>query len=446
MTIAVSGFDWVLWKKTLNRFHSIDSDRTLTFFVLQLYVVMMLGLSGIAVLVCRFWLGTIDDKMRTFPQSKFAVMSAFDTAATLCSSMAGAVVAGHIQTLLNQAMLPLTMLFSIIFIAASYSIGQYAGAAMILAGALVAAVPSVDATDSSGRPTQAWGIIVYSLGSLPFAASNVYREFLFRGRDELNIFYMMFWTGLYQFLMSFLSAPLLSLDIFGGTSLSEFPGQVHDGFRCLFGLPVDGFTCHEGVAPVIYLCGYVALNFCVSILRLLLIKHGSALLLQITNACALLASNLLFCVPFIMGPDTEEFNYFDAIGLSIVMAGFVVFRAALYHRTRSIARLKALEQEQEEADTISVSVSHLQPRPGDQPAPGPYLQQIPSSPSSCSITSVGASARASLSPPPPEALPSSRVGTPQPREPRDRDSLLGRVPSDQPVVFARYGGHADSET
>jgi len=329
--ILVSGFDWVMWKKSLNRFHG-EGDQTLTFFVLQLYVFLMLCLSGIACLVSIYLIKNVDHEMRQFPQSKFMIMSIFDTGATLCSSMAGAVVAGHIQTLLNQAMLSLVMIFSILILATEYTLPQYGGATLILGGALVAAIPSVHASDVSGRSTQAWGIILYSVGSVPYALGNVYREYLFKGRRELNIFYLMFWTSLYQFLLSFLTMPILSLEIFGGTPFSEFPFQFSNGFRCFFGMEVEGFTCHIGYAPGLYLGVYIALNFVVSILRLMLIKHASALLLQVTNAMALLSSNLLFCVPFIMGDDTEKFNVFDAIGLSIVMLGFVVFRAALFHK------------------------------------------------------------------------------------------------------------------
>src|SRR5690606_6082365 len=146
LTIVISAFDWLLWKKSLNKFHAKDSDTTYTFFVLQVYIFTMLVFSSITVFLLIFVFKVINKEQRQFPQKYFVIMSGFDTISQLFSSMSSAVVAGHIQTLLNQAMLPLIMLFSIFFLATTYVAFQYIGAALILAGTLLAAIPSVDAT------------------------------------------------------------------------------------------------------------------------------------------------------------------------------------------------------------------------------------------------------------------------------------------------------------
>jgi uncharacterized membrane protein len=328
-TILVSAFDWVMWKKTLNRFHSKTTNTSYTFFLLQMYIFTMLIFSFVAVLLQYWVFDTITPEMKRFPKKKFWIMSAFDSLAVLCSSMAGAAVAGHVQTLLSQLNLPLTMLFSFLFLATLYVTAQYAGALLIIAGAVVAAVPAaLDGGSTAGRENKAWGVIVYCLGALPLSFSNVYREYIFRDRTQLNIFYLMFWTSLYQFLLGFLTLPVIAIPVFGGTPFSEMPTQLTEGWRCFIGKHVDELECEHGMPPAFSMLIYVVLNFVVSIMRLLLIKYGSAVLLQVTNAMALLFSNLIFCIPFIMGEDTESFNYFDAIGLVVVLAGFVIFRLA----------------------------------------------------------------------------------------------------------------------
>ncbi len=351
LTIFVSAFDWVLWKRTLNRFHSKTTDETYSFFVLQVYVLLELILSGVACLLQMHVFKVIDAEMRQFPLKNFMGIASLDTIAMLLSSLSAPVVAGHIQTLLNQANLPVTMLFSFFILSARYIYPQYIGAGLIVTGALVAAIPSVSGHDASGRETYAWGVIVYTVSFIPLSLSNIFREYVFRNRKKLDIFYMMAWVSVFQFLFGFLCIPLLAIPAFGGTSLSDIPDQITIGYNCLVGNHVTGLECHEGSAPVWFLLGYIILNFLVTILRLLLIKKASAVILQVTNAIALLTSNIMFCSEAIMGPDTESFNAYDAGGLVIVLVGFVIFRAAQIYQQR-------LEQRQQFASAAH-DVSHV---------------------------------------------------------------------------------------
>lgn len=329
LTILISAFDWVMWKKTLNRFHSKTTNTTYTFFLLQAYVLLMLVCNTFAVILQYWVFKSITPEMKAYPKRKFWLMSGLDTVAVLCSSMAGAAVAGHVQTLLSQLNLPLTMLFSALLLGTLYILPQYIGAALIIAGAITAAVPAaLHGGSTAGRENKAWGIIVYTIGIVPLSFSNVYREYMFRGAVKLNIFYWMFWTSLYQFILGFLTLPVLALPVFGGVALQDMPSQFSLGFECLIGRRVAELECDAGPAPLWGLLMYIVLNFIVSILRLWIIQYGSAVLLQVTNAMALLFSNLIFCIPAIMGEDTEEFNYFDAIGLVVVFAGFILFRVA----------------------------------------------------------------------------------------------------------------------
>jgi len=329
--VFVSAFDWVLWKRTLNKFHSKSSNETYSFFVLQLYIVLEFFL---ALGACLYRIATnqITREMRDLlPFKVLGGISSLDTVSMLLSSMAAPVVAGHVQTLLNQLTLPLLMVFSLIFLAVRYNKYQYLGALLIVGGAVMAAVPNVNSTNKDGRENKAWGLIVYALSLIPFALSNVYREYVFRDKPRVDIFYLMVWTLAIQFVLGWGCVPILAIPAFGGVPLSEVPDQVTLGYKCLMGDEVQGLECHVGTKPLWFLLGYVLLNFVVSILRLLLIKRASAVLLQVTNAMALLTSNLIFCSEVFMGKDKEDFNIYDAFGLVIVVSGFVVFRVAQYY-------------------------------------------------------------------------------------------------------------------
>lgn len=372
LTVSISAFDWVMWKKTLNRFHSRDTDETYTFFVLQTYVLMLLVMSFVTCMILMHGTKTITPEMRKFPTFVFFKMSCLDTFTMLCSSMAGAVVAGHLQTLLNQLNLPLTMCFSVLFLATMYSFPQYIGALFIIAGAVTAAVPALNASEG-GRETKAWGLALYAFSIIPYSISNVYREFTFRDRPSLNPFYLMLWVSVFQFLLGFLTMPILTLEIFGGTKFSDMPDQLTIGWKCFTGQYVPGLSCETGVAPGWFLFLYVLLNFVVSFLRLMLIKYGSALLLQVTNAIALLTTNIIFCLPFVMGDDTESFSMWDALGLGIVVAGFLIFRTAQIHEEKTqkavdeayanaYAQVKTLEAEAGETRLIDEEL-HRQAEP-----------------------------------------------------------------------------------
>jgi hypothetical protein len=161
---------------------------------------------------------------------------------------------------------------------------------------------------------------------------------------QLNIFYLMFWTSLYQFLFSLLAFPILTLNIFGGVAWKDIPLQFVNGARCFAGYHVPELECEIGIQPGVILTTYVLFNFGLCILRLLLIKHGSALLLQITNALALLFSNMIFSWKFIMGEYTEKYNKYDFLGLVLVLIGFVIFQIGVYYKDLEAQREKLFQE------------------------------------------------------------------------------------------------------
>jgi hypothetical protein len=82
-------------------------------------------------------------------------MAALDTVGMLCSAMSAPVVAGHIQTLLNQAGLPVTMAVSFLVLGARFLLPQYIGSALIIGGKCCCCA-AVDATNIGVvRPSRA---------------------------------------------------------------------------------------------------------------------------------------------------------------------------------------------------------------------------------------------------------------------------------------------------
>ena len=74
---------------------------------------------------------------------RFFKMGVLDCLGTFLTAMGAVFTPGHFQTLLNQSLIPATMLASTIFLGTRYSAGQLWAAVMIVGGAVVSIAPSL---------------------------------------------------------------------------------------------------------------------------------------------------------------------------------------------------------------------------------------------------------------------------------------------------------------
>ena len=327
LSVLIAAANAITWKKTLNKFRAVDgSSSNLEFFVTEWTILLYVVLAA-AVLAYR-WLFTalITDEQKAYPQRKFALMGLMDAIAGLCSSLGGAFTSGQTQVILNQANIPVTMLLSRSFLSSSYTSTQYIGAALIVAGSLLAAVPSTGSSDGSGggSSTLWYGPLILLLSCLPNSFSNVYKEKNFR-EDGLDVYFLTTGVSVWQVLLGFLFAPLLSLPALGGLSLSELPANFSQGWSCFVGGHVPGYECHLSPPPYVVLLLYVLVNFVYNVLLLLITKHGSALLLVIASAISLPFTNAAFTSELLMGREAERWSWWTGAGLLVVVVGFLLY-------------------------------------------------------------------------------------------------------------------------
>lgn len=168
-------------------------------------------------------------------------------------------------------------------------------------------------------------MLVFTLSVGPAAISNVYKETSMK-EDDLDVYLTTSFVSVWQEILGFVFLPLLTLQIFGGLSISMLPTQLYDGYRCFTGnSPSTAFDCSDATA---YFLAYVLINFTYNVLLLTITKKGSAVLLVVGNALALPLTTLTFSSSLVMGKDVENFNSSDMFGLVCVLVGFLIYSSA----------------------------------------------------------------------------------------------------------------------
>ncbi|CAD7945538.1 unnamed protein product [Amoebophrya sp. A120] len=173
-------------------------------------------------------------------QWKFLVMGFLDACGTFLTSLGAGGTPGSLQPLLNQTLIPCTMLISYVALGSWYTRGEIVGAGMIVIGAVFSVSFAHSTTTPASESDSRYGInfrgeeadspappalleqgstsagnsgavtpaiLAYALSTLPMACSSVYKERSFR-QQKINVWYLTQWVSIYQFFLTFLFLPL----------------------------------------------------------------------------------------------------------------------------------------------------------------------------------------------------------------------------------------------
>lgn len=322
--VALSVANNITWKRMLNRYASIDgSHRNLEFFVNQWTLTLYMVACGGIFLYRWYFTDLITQEQRDYPKKRFITMGALDAVAGLFGAVGGSVTAGQVQIVINQANIPITMLFSRIYLnVTTYAWTQYLGALVIIGGGLISALGT--ASDES-QHTLWYGTLLIFLAVIPGSMSNVYKEENFK-EYNLDVFYLSTYVSIWQGIMSFACIPLFTLSYFGGIPLSDMPQNLVDGWHCFLGAHIEGYACEiPSPSSSTLVFWFVFANFLYNLALLSMVKHGSALFLVIACAMALPITNLVFTQTWVMGADVESFSMYNMIGLLLVVMGFLLY-------------------------------------------------------------------------------------------------------------------------
>jgi hypothetical protein len=264
----------------------------------------------------------ITPEMKRFPVWKYAMFAAFDAAAAFLFTMGAPNTPATLQNIINQTIIPITMLATAVIIRVRYQWLKIGGAGIIMLGAGVAIIPLFFDTGSNKIDFVWYAVLIYFLNNIPQSLSNVTKELAFNGLD-MDVWYLGAWVGWFQVLFTAAMLPLTVFPAFGGIAFRDMPDQLAKGFWCWLGynsLPGDNCS-YNYVATTIY----IVINFFYNIFILLVTKHASATMFTLAFAIRLPLTQIAYCIPFIMQQYVEPFTWESIVSLVVVLAGFVLY-------------------------------------------------------------------------------------------------------------------------
>jgi len=299
----------------------------LTMLSTVIYVPFFAVLAG-----AGFALHTTSDLVR-----KFAIMGVCDGVCGTLMVLGGVHTSGTMQVLLSQAVIPLTMAFSLVFGGKSFHLMQQFGAAVIVLGIVLAKVGS-GGSEGDGESDNIVFNIIFVLALVPSALSSVFKEVAFRGFDgDLDVNVLQFWVASFQVIVNLMAMPVYTLKLLGAQQvpLHCMPGIGIGGSRCLFfledqvsencGLPGEK-PCDHCQDAWVSVGGYLCFNLMYNISTMLVIKHGSATLAFLVATLRMPLSSLAFASTLIMGSEAVQPSFGDFLSLVVIVCGLVAYR------------------------------------------------------------------------------------------------------------------------
>jgi hypothetical protein len=216
----------VLFKITLNSFSS--SKTNYGFFVSQ-FSTFLYTFQALIISLILMWRDPASMSSLTIKnQSVYLYMGSLDAASATLGAIAGAYCPGGMQTILNQLIIPLTMIGAVLVLGTRFDRHQIWGSSFILFGSIVASSnylfnshDSSSSTDPSSSPFMSLSasITLYFFSILPCAMSNIYKERVMKEMD-MNEVHTSTVVSFWQLWIGFLFLPLLSLKSLGLSSPS----------------------------------------------------------------------------------------------------------------------------------------------------------------------------------------------------------------------------------
>jgi len=227
---------------------------------------------------------------------------------------------GGLVQVVQQAVVPTTVLFSIVLLRRRYSVGQLVGVFLVLCGVSIAvSVPQVDGASWATGFAAALAVLAYSLLALGVTLKDlVFTRFkrAHRGGPGLDVALVCAAAAAAQFTAQTLAWPVLhwlSVPGVGGRL------YVSESARALAG-------ASEPLAPLLAVV-YWSCNIGFSFAALQLVRRASASTVVLANVIALPLSALVFCCPLPL-LERQAFHWSFAFSLTVVVAGNVLYGRA----------------------------------------------------------------------------------------------------------------------
>lgn len=236
---------------------------------------------------------------------------------------AAAKLPGGLVQVLNQSIVPYTVLFSVVLVGRSYESLQLLGVAVVLFGVLVAVGMPLGVDLQGG----AWNDVLQCTGAYSLLAMGVtLKDLVFKQSQaaevqlpqELIILTVCATCAAVQFSVQLLAFPLLVPEV------DERRRLISAGWRCLQGAAAPA-------APWIALTYWVC-NVVFSLTTLRLVRKASAATVVLANVAALPLSALVFCCPLPL-LQRQPFQWSFAVSLILVVVGNLLYGATSWRNS-----------------------------------------------------------------------------------------------------------------
>lgn len=205
----------VLFKITLNSFSSAKTNYG--FFVSQ-FSTFLYTFQALIVSIILIWRDPSSMNSLTVKnQPVYLYMGGLDAASATLGAIAGAYCPGGMQTILNQLIIPLTMIGAVLVLGTKFDRHQIWGSSFILFGSMVASsnyLFSSSHESASSSMSLSASITLYFFSIIPCAMSNIYKERVMKELD-MNEVHTSTVVSFWQLWIGFFFLPLLSLKSLG---------------------------------------------------------------------------------------------------------------------------------------------------------------------------------------------------------------------------------------
>lgn len=313
VTTAVVAFNTLYFKRMLNCYRSSSQPHDYAVFVsvfdILLWAVFMSAAGKIGGVV-RYGL----------PKRGLLRAACADQLGTLLASVGATHVPGQTQVLLNQSVLPLTMLLSLV-LGRRYGLQHFLGAALVLAGAATAVhhqpVAQVSQNDLSWR-----SLVMFCMAQVAVAAATLIKEVLLSRTSSDDVAESMA-VGI---AIAWRRVPMgVFLALLMPRHFGEGLGRdLWDGLLCFCGMqPREGDTGCPWAPPTTLIS--VMLYAIQTFLCLRLTQQKGATIRSIAAVTAVPLAQLLFSRE---GDVAEALSCRSVIGLLLCLSGFATYSLA----------------------------------------------------------------------------------------------------------------------
>jgi len=246
----------------------------------------------------------------------------------------GVELLGQHQQVLNQSVIPLTMVLSYFILPhAKYRAQEWLSGFLLGFSVILLFIQPRILADGWDRGST----VVYFLSNLPRALSIVFLQKYFK-ETQFNPFTFVLHTSIWRLIFIIplgILLQLLPLHI-GGQSLVEILKDTYDGFLCMLAVKASAPSGMKCVAAVPYIILYVFSGFIhhLTSINLTGISHQSNVglfLCSSAHVVSIIIAYIVFTWKFVMRDEVEEFNPLTFICFLLVILGLCVY---LYHTNR----------------------------------------------------------------------------------------------------------------